>query len=256
MTAGRLFDLSGRTALVTGASRGIGRAMARALAEAGADIVGVSTRMAESGGDVAADIAGAGRRFDGFSCDLGNRDAIARLVRDLDDRAIAPDILVNNAGLIRRAPAAEHPDEWWDEVLAVNLTAPFLLARELGRRMVERGWGRIVFVGSVLSFQGGILVPSYAASKGGVVQLARALANEWGASGVTVNALAPGYIATDNTAALQADAERSEAILARIPLARWGTAADLEGPVVFLASDAARYVNGTVLTVDGGWMAR
>jgi 2-dehydro-3-deoxy-D-gluconate 5-dehydrogenase len=250
------FDLTGRTALVTGASRGIGRAMARALAAAGADIVGVSTTMAETGRDLASEIERLGRRFVGLSCDLGDRPEVERLVRDLDERAIAPNILVNNAGLIRRAPAAEHPDDWWDEVLAVNLTAPFLLARALGSRMVERGWGRIIFVGSILSFQGGILVPSYAASKGGVLQLARALANEWGASGVTVNTLAPGYIATDNTAALQSDPDRAGAILSRIPLARWGKPADLEGPVVFLASESARYVNGSAVTVDGGWMTR
>jgi 2-deoxy-D-gluconate 3-dehydrogenase len=167
-----------------------------------------------------------------------------------------PDILVNNAGTIRRQPAAEHCDAFWDEVIDVNLTSPFILAREIGRQMVERGSGKIIFTASLLSFQGGINVPSYAASKGGIAQLTKALSNEWAGSGVNVNAIAPGYIATDNTQALRDDPDRSTQILARIPAGRWGNADDFKGPVTFLASDAARYVHGETLVVDGGWMAR
>jgi 2-deoxy-D-gluconate 3-dehydrogenase len=228
------FDLTGKTALVTGARRGIGRAVAAALADAGAEVIGVSA----SGGD--------------FACDFGDRDAVHALVERLPEL----DILVLNAGTIERRPAAEHCDELWDRVLAVNLTAPFVLARELGRRMVERGRGKIIFTASLLSFQGGITVPGYAASKGGIAQLAKALANEWAPYGVNVNAVAPGYIATDNTQALRDDAERSRQIVERIPAGRWGQPEDVAGAYVFLASSASDYVNGVVLPVDGGWLAR
>ncbi|NNE89269.1 MAG: SDR family oxidoreductase, partial [Silicimonas sp.] len=163
---------------------------------------------------------------------------------------------VNNAGTIKRKPATEHPDDWWDEVIEVNLSAQFVLSREIGRGMVERGAGKIIFTASLLTFQGGITVPGYAASKGGIGQLTKALANEWGGKGVNVNAIAPGYIATDNTQALQDDPDRSKAILERIPQGRWGTPADFGGPVVFLASGASDYVNGEILVVDGGWMGR
>jgi 2-deoxy-D-gluconate 3-dehydrogenase len=166
------------------------------------------------------------------------------------------DILINNAGVIQRKPAAEHPDDFWDEVIDTNLTGPWILTREIGKRMLERGAGKIVFTASILSFQGGINVPGYAASKGAVAQLTKALANEWAGSGVQVNAIAPGYITTDNTSALRADPVRSEAILSRIPAGRWGTPDDLKGAVVFLSSRASDYVNGAVLVVDGGWLGR
>jgi 2-deoxy-D-gluconate 3-dehydrogenase len=166
------------------------------------------------------------------------------------------DILVNNAGTILRKPAAEHPDEYWDEVLNTNLSAPFILAREVGKGMIERGHGKIIFTASLLTFQGGITVPGYAASKGAIGSLVKALANEWASKGVNVNAIAPGYIATDNTSALRQDADRSQSILGRIPAGRWGEPDDFKGITVFLASEASRYVHGTIVTVDGGWMGR
>lgn len=248
------FDLNGNTALVTGCRRGIGRAIASALAAAGADIIGVSASMEPDGGRAGDDVRALGRRFSAMQCDFSDREAIRTLVTHLHGREI--DILVNNAGTIRRAPAADHRDEDWDHVIAVNLTAPFILTREIGRQMIERGGGKIIFTASVLSFQGGINVPGYAASKGGIVQLVRAYANEWADKGVNVNAIAPGYIATDNTAALQADERRSADLLARIPAARWGVPEDVGGAAVFLASDAASFVHGAILPVDGGWMAR
>jgi 2-deoxy-D-gluconate 3-dehydrogenase len=234
------FDLGGKTALVTGARRGIGLGAARALAAAGADVIGASTT------------AGDGDEYRSFRCDFGDRRAVYALVEQLPEI----DILVLNAGTIERRPAVEHGDDLWDRVLEVNLTAPFVLAREVGRRMVERGSGKIIFVASMLSFQGGITVPGYAASKGGIAQLTKALANEWAPHGVNVNAVAPGYIATDNTQALRDDPERASSILARIPAARWGTPEDLGGAFVFLASNAADYVHGAVIPVDGGWLAR
>lgn len=251
-----LFDLSGRTALVTGCSRGIGKAMAVALAGAGADIVGVSATLEQSGSDVEREVTALGRRFRGYACDFSDREAIPPFLGQLAAEAPPIDILVANAGTIRRAPAAQHSDEDWDHVLDVNLRSQFILAREIGRGMLERGRGKIVFTASLLSFQGGITVPGYAASKGGIAQLTKALANEWAGRGVNVNAIAPGYIATDNTAALRADEQRNQSILARIPAGRWGTPEDLTGALVFLCSDAAAYVHGTILTVDGGWMGR
>lgn len=251
-----LFRLDGRLAVVTGCRRGIGLAIAAALAEAGADVAGVSRSLEEDGGEAGASVRAPGRRFFGFRCDLADRRAVRELARRLAGELPPVDILVNNAGVIRRAPAAAHPDEFWDEALAANLTAPWILAREIGRGMVERGSGKIIFTASLLSFQGGILVPSYAASKGGVAQLVKALANEWAPHGVNVNGIAPGYIATDNTAPLRADPERNTAILARIPAGRWGEPADLAGAAVFLASRASDYVHGSILVVDGGWMGR
>ncbi|RBI87471.1 2-deoxy-D-gluconate 3-dehydrogenase [Rhodosalinus halophilus] len=248
-------DLSGKTALVTGCRRGIGRAIAVALARSGADILGVSASVSEDD-DVAREVRAEGRRFTALPCDLSDRAALTVLCDTLARDHPAVDILVNNAGTIRRAPAAEHADADWDAAIATNLTAPFVLTREIGRGMVARGAGKIVFVGSVLSFQGGILVPGYAASKAGVAQLARSFANEWAAHGVNVNAVAPGYVATDNTAALQADAERSRALLERVPAGRWGRPEDIAGPVLFLVSEAAGFVHGAVLAVDGGWLAR
>lgn len=250
------FDLSGKTALVTGCKRGIGLGMAVALAEAGADIIGVSASLEETGSEVSKAVTALGRGFTAYQCDFTDRKAVKSFAAQVLAAGDAPDILVNNAGTIRRAPAAEHPDVWWDEVIEVNLNAQFVLARALGRAMVERGSGKIIFTASLLTFQGGITVPGYAASKGGIGQLTKALANEWAAHGVNVNAIAPGYIATDNTQALQDDPERSGAILSRIPQGRWGRPEDFAGPVVFLASAAADYVNGEILVVDGGWMGR
>lgn len=248
------FDLSHQTAMVTGASRGIGAAMAIALAEAGADIIAISASMTADGGDMGERIRALGRTFQGIACDVSDRSAIQQLAAQLSSTRV--DILVNNAGTIERAPATEHTDAQWDRVIDTNLSAPFILTREIGKQMVARGSGKIIFTASLLSFQGGITVPGYAASKGGIAQLTKAFANEWAAHGVNVNAIAPGYIATDNTEALRQDAQRSRDILARIPAGRWGSPDDFKGPVVFLASSASDYVHGTVLTVDGGWMAR
>lgn len=250
-----LFDLTGKTAVVTGAKRGIGRAMAEALAAAGADIIGVSATL-EPGSEVEASVTSMGRTFRSFACDFSNRAAVQNFADLLAGEGIVPDVLVNNAGTIKRKPAAEHPDGWWDEVIEVNLSAQFVLSREIGREMIARGSGKIIFTASLLTFQGGITVPGYAASKGGIGQLTKALANEWAGRGVNVNAIAPGYIATDNTEALRDDAVRYKAILERIPQGRWGRPEDFAGPIVFLASAASDYVNGEVLTVDGGWMGR
>ncbi|PWQ97284.1 SDR family oxidoreductase [Leucothrix arctica] len=250
------FDLSGKTALVTGCKRGIGKAMAVALAEAGADIIGVSASLEKEGSQVEKDVIALGKTFSSYQCDFSNREALHSFIQQLKADGHKPDILVNNAGTIKRAPAAEHPDDMWDEVIEINLNAQFILSREIGRGMVKRGSGKIVFTASLLTFQGGITVPGYAASKGGIGQLTKALANEWASKGVNVNAIAPGYIATDNTEALRNDKERHDAILGRIPAGRWGQPEDFAGPVLFLASSASDYVHGTVLTVDGGWMGR
>jgi len=251
-----LFRLDGRTALVTGCRRGIGHAMALALAEAGADIVGVSASMELSGSEVERDVIARGRGFSAYQCDFSDRNALYAFIQQVKTDVPVIDILVNNAGTILRKPASEHPDEYWDRVLQVNLSAQFILSREIGKDMVARGRGKIVFTASLLTFQGGINVPSYSASKGAVGQLTKALANEWAASGVQVNAIAPGYVRTDNTTALRNDPVRSQAILERIPAGRWGDVEDLKGPIVFLASAASDYVNGEILVVDGGWMGR
>jgi 2-deoxy-D-gluconate 3-dehydrogenase len=249
------FDLSGSTALVTGCRRGIGRAAAIALARAGADIVGVSASL-EPTDEIGAEITALGRQFQPSRCDLGDRDAVHALATNVASEHPHIDVLVLNAGTIERRRAVAHSDELWDRVLEVNLTAQFVLARELGRRMVDQGRGKIIFVASLLSFQGGVTVPGYAASKGGVAQLTKALANEWAPHGLNVNAIAPGYIATDNTQALRQDERRSRQILERIPAGRWGTPEDVAGAFLFLASRASDYVNGVVLPVDGGWLAR
>jgi 2-deoxy-D-gluconate 3-dehydrogenase len=250
------FRLDGRIALVTGCRRGMGRAFAQALAEAGADIVGVSTSLEPSGSEVEKDVVARRRKFKGYACDFADRRALYAFIERVKKDFPRLDILVNNAGTILRKPAVEHPDDYWDRVMEVNLNAQFILAREFGKDMVARGKGKIIFTASLLTFQGGITVPGYAASKGGVGQLTMALANEWAAKGVNVNAIAPGYIATDNTAALRADPVRSEQILTRIPAGRWGTPDDLKGAILFLSSDASNYVHGSILTVDGGWMGR
>ena len=227
------YDLSGKTALVTGSNRGIGKAMADALEAAGAKVIRTCSK----------------------ECDLSARDAVYAFI-EKTKRENQIDILVNNAGTILRKPAAEHPDEYWDKVIGVNLNSQFVLAREFGKDMVARGWGRIVFTCSLLTFQGGINVPGYAASKGGVGQLVKAFANEWASKGVNVNGIAPGYIATGNTAALRADPVRSRQILERIPAGRWGEASDIAGACVFLCSPAAAYIHGAIIPVDGGWLAR
>jgi 2-deoxy-D-gluconate 3-dehydrogenase len=249
-----LFALTGTTAVITGASRGIGFAMAVALAEAGADIIGVSASLPASGSDVERAVTGAGRSFEGFACDFADPAAVDALGSTLAAREIG--ILVNNAGTIERAPAADHPLDLWDRVLQVNLSSQFRLTQALARPMLERGRGKIIFTASLLSFQGGINVPGYTAAKSGIAGLTKALANEWAPRGVNVNAIAPGYIATDNTAALRDDPARSGAILERIPAGRWGAASDLAGATVFLASPASDYVSGIVLPVDGGWLGR
>lgn len=250
-----LFDLSGRLAVVTGCRRGIGAAMAEALAAAGADVVGVSANLEDDGGDVGWAVRAHGRAFTGHRVDLSTRAAVDALVAALN--AGPPvDILVNNAGTVLRAPAEDHADEVWDHVLAVNLDAPFRLARELGRGMLARGAGKIIFTASVLSWSGGVTVAGYAASKHAVAGVVKALANEWAGRGVHVNAVAPGYVVTSVTDALRADPVRSRQILDRIPAGRWGEPADLAGVTVFLASRASDYVHGAVIPVDGGWLAR
>ncbi|MDD3826680.1 MAG: 2-dehydro-3-deoxy-D-gluconate 5-dehydrogenase KduD [Anaerolineae bacterium] len=250
-----LFRLDGKVALVTGVGRGLGQAMALALAEAGADVAGLYQNYYA---ETQARVEALGRRFLPLHCDLQQatvaelRDAVDQVVRGLGRL----DILVNNAGTTRRAPALEFDERDWDLVIQVNLKALFFLSQAAARVMVEQGGGKIINIASMLSYQGGILIPAYTAAKSGVAGLTRALANEWAARGVNVNAIAPGYMATDNTAPLRADPVRNEAILARIPAGDWGEANDLQGAVVYLASEASRYVHGSLLVVDGGWLAR
>jgi 2-deoxy-D-gluconate 3-dehydrogenase len=250
------FDLSGKTALVTGCNKGIGMGMALGLAEAGADIIGVSATLAASGSEIEKAVTALGRKFYAYQADFSDRDSIYAFLAKLNEAHAAPDILVNNAGTIMRNPAAEHSDAFWDRVININLDAQFILSREIGKKMIERGSGKIVFTCSLLSFQGGINVPGYAASKGALASLVKALANEWASKGVNVNGIAPGYIATDNTEALRNDPERSKSIMDRIPAKRWGDPEDFKGAVVYLASSASSYVHGEILTVDGGWMGR
>ncbi|MEX2605725.1 MAG: SDR family oxidoreductase [Kiritimatiellia bacterium] len=251
-----MFDLSGKTALVTGCKRGIGKAMAIGLAEAGADIIGVSATLESAGSDVEKAVTALGRSFTGYAADFSDRKALYTFIESVNSSGVPVDILVNNAGSILRAPAVEHSDDYWDNIMEINLSAQFILSREFAKDMIGRGAGKIIFTASLLTFQGGITVPGYAASKGGVGQLCKALANEWAGKGINVNAIAPGYIATDNTQALQDDPVRSEQILARIPAGRWGNPDDFKGPVVFLASEASKYMQGHVMLVDGGWMGR
>ncbi len=248
-----LFDLTGKTAMVTGANTGIGQAIAVALAQAGADIALVArsntretTHMVEA----------AGRKCITLTADLGSTEAVGSLVADTVAEFGALDILVNNAGIIRRNDATEFTETDWDAVMDVNLKSLFFLSQSAAKHMLERGFGRIINIASLLSFQGGIRVASYTASKSGVAGLTKLLANEWAAKGICVNAIAPGYIETNNTEALREDPVRNKAILERIPAGRWGAAEDIGGAAVFLASDAAKYVNGHILAVDGGWLAR
>ena len=250
------FRLDGKTALVTGARRGIGFGIAKALAEAGADIIGVSASLEAEGSDIEKAVTAMGRSFKGYQCDFSDRDALTAFAVQVKADNPQIDILINNAGTIKRKPAAAQDDELWDSVIETNLSAQFVLSREIGRSMVERGSGKVIFTASLLTFQGGITVPGYAASKGGIGQLTKALANEWAPKGVNVNAIAPGYIDTDNTEALRNDPARSKAILERIPAGRWGNPDDFAVAAVYLASSAADYVHGEILVVDGGWMGR
>lgn len=250
------FKLSGKTALVTGCKRGIGKAMAIGLAEAGADIIGVSASLEASGSSVEEAVKATGRNFKAYQCDFSDRKALYAFIGAVKKDFPVIDILVNNAGTILRTPAAEHPDEMYDKVVEVNQNAQFILTREFGKEMVSRGSGKIVFTASLLTFQGGITVPGYAASKGAIGQLTMAFANEWASKGVNVNAIAPGYISTDNTEALRNNPARSKAILERIPAGRWGDPEDFAGPVVFLCSEASSYMHGSIMLVDGGWMGR
>jgi 2-deoxy-D-gluconate 3-dehydrogenase len=249
------FRLDEKVALVTGAGRGLGQAMAVGLAEAGANIAGLYLTRYE---ETQAQVEALGRRFLPLQCDL--REATVARLNEVVGQVVGEmgglDILVNNAGIIRRAPALEFSEEYWDDVIQINLKALFFLSQAAARVMAGQGRGKIINIASMLSFQGGILVPSYTAAKSGVAGLTRALANEWAAQGINVNAIAPGYIATDNTAPLRADPQRSQAILARIPVGRWGEPADLKGVAVFLASAAADYMHGAIVPVDGGWLTR
>jgi 2-deoxy-D-gluconate 3-dehydrogenase len=252
----QLFDLTGKRAVITGVRRGIGLAIAEMLAGAGADIVGVSAHLEEGTSIAQRSVESLGRSFEGIRTDLSDVSQVRALAVRLLQQSQPIDILVNNAGSIVRAAAIEHDDEMWTRTMATNLTAPFILTREIGRSMLERGAGKVIFTASLLSFQGGILVPSYTASKHGVAGLVKAFSNEWASKGVNVNGIAPGYISTDNTEALRGDPERSRSILDRIPAGRWGEASDIAGAALFLASPASDYVCGTVLPVDGGWLAR
>ena len=233
------FRVDNKVALVTGCSKGIGMAIAIELANSGADIIGVSGSMPASGSDVEKAVLAAGKKFYAYQADFSNRDSIYAFLEAVIKNHPTIDILINNAGSIQRSPAAEHSDEFWDNIIDINLNAQFIITRDLGKQMIANGAGKIVFTASLLSFQGGINVPGYAASKG-----------------ITVNGVAPGYISTDNTAQLRADPDRNASILARIPANRWGTPQDLTGAFVFLSSPASDYVNGTILIVDGGWMGR
>ena len=250
------FSLEGKTALVTGCKRGIGKAMACALAGAGADIVGVSATLELENSEVSKEVNALDRKFTGYACDFSDRRTLHSFIDDLNENHPNIDILVNNAGTIMRAPASEHSEDYWDTVVEVNLNAQFILSKSVGNKMLERKSGKIIFTASILTFQGGIAVPGYAASKGAIGQLTKALSNEWATHGINVNAIAPGYIRTDNTKALQEDINRSQSILDRIPARRWGETEDFAGPIVFLASSASDYMHGSILTVDGGWMGR
>ncbi|RSU55375.1 2-dehydro-3-deoxy-D-gluconate 5-dehydrogenase KduD [Sphingobium yanoikuyae] len=248
-----IFDLGGKVAIVTGANTGIGQAIALSLAAAGADIAAVGRTPAE---DTVEKVRTLGRKAEIVSADLSSIEPVQRVVDETIAKLGGLDILINNAGIIRRADSVDFTEEDWDAVIDTNLKSTFFLAQAAGRHMLAQGSGKIVNIASLLSFQGGIRVPSYTASKSGVAGLTKLLANEWAARGVNVNAIAPGYIATNNTAALQADETRNRQIQERIPAGRWGDPSDIGGAAVFLASPAANYIHGHVLAVDGGWLAR
>jgi 2-deoxy-D-gluconate 3-dehydrogenase len=250
-----LFNLDNKVALVTGASRGLGQAMALGLAEAGADIAGLD--MTECG-ETCEQVQALGRRYHSLVCDLreATPEQLSEVVADVVSALGRLDILLNNAGIIRRAPILEYSEEFWDDVLQINLKAVFFLSQAAARQMAEQGSGKIINIASMLSFQGGILVPSYTAAKSGVAGITKALANELAPKNINVNAIAPGYMATENTAPLRADPKRSSTILERIPSGRWGAPEDLKGIAVFLASAASDYMNGAIVPVDGGWLCR
>ena len=247
------FDLSGKVAVVSGANTGIGQAIAVALAAAGADVACVGRTPSD---ETVAQIVALGRRAINIAADLSTIEPVGRIVDEAVDKLGGLAILVNNAGIIRRADAVDFTEEDWDAVVDTNLKSVFFLCQAAGRHMIANGGGKIINIASMLTFQGGIRVPSYTASKSGIGGLTKLLANEWAAKGINVNAIAPGYVATNNTAALQADEVRNKSILDRIPAGRWGDASDLGGAAVFLASSASDYVQGHILAVDGGWLAR
>ena len=249
------FKLDGKLALVTGCSKGIGFGIAKGLAEAGADIIGVSSSLRQ-GSEIEKYVVSIGRSFHCFSCDFSERQNTHSFLKELDKNNLEPNILVSNAGSLIRTELNQHSDDHWDRILEINLSSQFVLARELSSKMIERGWGKIIFTASILSHQGGLFVPSYTASKGGIAQLTKALSNELAYKGINVNSIAPGYVVTDITTALRQDKIRSADLMARIPMKRWGTIEDMAGAAVYLASDASDYVNGEILNVDGGWMGR
>jgi 2-dehydro-3-deoxy-D-gluconate 5-dehydrogenase len=247
------FSLEGKVALVTGANKGLGQAIAVALAEAGASVAGVSRKPAE---DTAAAVESMGAKFINILADLGSLEPIERIVSETIAGLGGLDILVNNAGIIRRADAVDFSEQDWDDVMNVNIKSAFFLCQAAGKHMIEQGSGKIINIASMLSFQGGIRVPSYTASKSGIAGITKLLACEWASKGININAIAPGYMSTDNTAQLRADVSRNSDILNRIPAGRWGDASDLGGAAVFLASRASDYLNGAIIPVDGGWQAR
>ena len=248
-------DLSGKTALVTGANRGIGAAIALGLAQAGANIVGTSREM-KGDEEIAREVKALGRTFTPIAADLSDRSQSTTLAKRVLELVPRVDILINNAGITARYPAAEIPLDEWDRVIEINLNSQFILAQGFGRHMIDNGAGRIIFIASIMSFQGGLRIPPYAASKHAIIGLTKALSNEWSALGVNVNAIAPGYIATDHNTALRSDPVRMPEVTSRIPIGRWGVSEDVVGSAVFLSGSGADYISGSVITVDGGWVAR
>ena len=248
-------DLAGKSALVTGANRGIGAAIALGLAKAGADIVGISRQMSEDE-QIAREVKALGRTFTPLAADLSDRSQSRNLAERVLELVPRVDILINNAGITARYPAAEIPLDEWDRVIEINLNSQFILAQGFGRHMIDNGAGRIIFIASIMSFQGGLRIPPYAASKHAIIGLTKALSNEWSALGVNVNAIAPGYIATDHNTALRSDPVRMPEVTSRIPIGRWGVSEDVVGSAVFLSGSGADYISGSVITVDGGWVAR
>lgn len=248
-----MFDLTGKIALVTGASRGIGKEIAIGLAKAGAEVLIVSRTKAA---DVVEEIEALGGKAQAFSCDIGNREQRQNLFNEVDESVGRVDILINNAGIQKRYDSEDFPLDEWDEVLEVNTTGVFHLCQLFGKPMLNRGYGKIINMASVISFQGGIKIPAYAASKAAVMNFSKTLSNEWASRGININCIAPGYIATDMNEALIGDSDRNQQILDRLPAKRWGQASDLVGAAIFLSSPASDYVNGNTILVDGGWMAR
>ena len=248
-------DLTGKTAVVTGANRGIGAAIALGLARAGANIVGTSRQMSANE-EIASEVTKLGRTFTPIAADLGDRAQSTQLAQRILDLVPRVDILINNAGITARYPAAEIPLDEWDRVIEINLNSQFILAQGFARHMIDNGSGRIIFIASIMSFQGGLRIPPYAASKHAIIGLTKALSNEWSAMGVNVNAIAPGYIATDHNTALRSDPVRMPEVTSRIPIGRWGVSEDVVGSAVFLSGSGANYISGSVITVDGGWVAR